>query len=356
METQILSTEDPEQRRTAVQAAVDLLTQGGVVALPTETVYGLAADATNAEAVAKIFSAKERPTFDPLIVHLPHKDRLAEVAAVPQEFSQTVRQLVETFWPGPLTLILPKTAAIPDIVTSGQPTVAVRMSDHPIFKRVVTSLARPLAAPSANRFGRISPTSAKAVQQELEGRIPLILDAGACLHGLESTIVKIEPGEKKPIFRVLRAGPITKEELQPFGKVIFASHIKPKGTGEGQKPARDENQALEAPGQMESHYAPLTPLRLVMDPKTWSPEPEKRYALLSYRGEPKDGYLELADWQEVMMLSPNAGKHTEAAVRLFYCLRYLDALGVDEIIAEPVSEVGLGVAIMERLRRAAHKS
>jgi L-threonylcarbamoyladenylate synthase len=344
MDTKFCATDEPESMKAAVRQAVDLLTVGEIVALPTETVYGLAADALNAEAVAKIFAAKDRPAYDPLIIHLPHKDRLADVAVVPEELKQTVIQLVETFWPGPLTLILPKNPAVPDIVTSGLPTVAVRMSDHPVFKRVITALGRPLAAPSANRFGRISPTSASAVLKELEGRIPLIVDGGACLHGLESTIVKVEAGEGRPLLKILRAGPVLKEDLQQFGKVVYLN-----------KPKKDRETAPEAPGQVESHYAPRTPLRMLADPKSWQPDPGKRYALLSYRGESKDGHMHLADWEEIVMLSPGSGKLSEAAVRLFFCLRQIDDLGVDEIIAEPVTDVGIGVAINERLRRAAIK-
>ena len=341
MQTIVAETDRPDRLKEAVRQAVELLSRGEVVALPTETVYGLAADALNPDAVAKIFAAKERPAFDPLIVHLPHRDRLEEVAVIPDDIAKTVAQLVENLWPGPLTLVLPKTDAVPDIVTAGLPTVAVRMSANPIFRRIVTSLARPLAAPSANRFGRISPTSAASVVKELGDRIPLVVDGGACHQGLESTIIKIVPrAEGKPIFQVLRAGPITKEELQPYGKVVFANNVSDK---------------TEVPGQLPSHYAPRTPLRLLESPRDFVPDPEKRYALLSYRGDEEDGYLSLTDWHFTVTLSPGSGKLPEAAVRFFHCLRQLDECGADEIIAEPVPERGVGVAIVERLRRAAAK-
>lgn len=339
METELLHTDQAATMHDAVRRAVAALEAGEVVALPTETVYGLAGDALNPEAVAKIFAVKERPSFDPLIVHLPHKDRLPEVAVVPEEIAPVVLRLTEMFWPGPLTLVLPKAAAVPDIVTSGLPTVAVRISAHPVFRRVITSLGKPLAAPSANRFGRISPTSASAVIKELAGRISLVVDGGACSHGLESTILKIESAPGKPLLRVLRAGPLTKEDLQPFGKVLY------------ERPAPAATP--EAPGQLSSHYAPSTPLRLLGAPEDFTPEAGKRYVLLSFRGDADDGYLELADWEQVVILSPGSGKLPEAAVRLFHCLRQLDEFGVDEIIAEPVREHGLGVAIMDRLRRAA---
>jgi L-threonylcarbamoyladenylate synthase len=199
-------------------------------------------------------------------------------------------------------------------------------------------LGNPIAAPSANRFGRISPTSASATEVELGGRIPLIVDGGACREGLESTIVAVETGERRPQLRVLRAGPVTREQLRKFGKVV-------KGRRVTDRP--------EAPGQVESHYAPRTPLMLFERIEEFRPEPGKRYGLLSYRGEGKRSWVEAYDWAEIEVLSPGSGKLAEASVRLFYAMRRLDEAGLDGIVAEPVSEVGLGVAIMDRLRRAA---
>ncbi|MFZ4764756.1 MAG: L-threonylcarbamoyladenylate synthase [Roseimicrobium sp.] len=340
METRILPTAEPAQLNDAAGEAVRLLSEGEVVALPTETVYGLAADALNASAVAKIFEIKERPTFDPLIVHLPHKKDLDMVADVPESIAPVVKKLAEKFWPGPLTLILPKKPCVPDIVTGGLPTVAVRSSGNYVFTRVARNFERPLAAPSANRFGSISPTSAAAVMAELGGRIPLILDGGGCHHGLESTIIRIEPGTPKPRFIILRPGPITQDDLKEFGVVVLLKNLK----GE-EKP--------EAPGQLASHYAPRTPLRLLESPDDFIPEPGKTYALLSYRGDADDGYADLTDWKGVHVLSPGKGKLIEAGVRLFYALRELDKLGVDEIIAESVPTHGIGLAIMDRLSRAA---
>lgn len=337
--TSVLPTDQPPLLHTAVDQAVRLLQSGEVAALPTETVYGLAADALNPAAVAKIFEAKERPTFDPLIVHLPDKKQLDTVAEVPPEVQKLVIQLIERFWPGPLTLVLPKKPCVPDLVTAGLPSVAVRVSSNPVFKRVVQALGRPLAAPSANRFGSISPTSASAVLAELDGRIPLILDGGACMHGLESTIIKVEAATPKSLITILRPGPITAEDLKVYGKIVRVT-----------RSVVDE--ATEAPGQLASHYAPRTPLRLLAKPSDFIPEPGKSYALMSYRGEEKDGYLDLADWRQVMVLSPGNGKLPEAAVRFFYVLRELDKLGVDEIIAEPMHEHGMGAAMMDKLRRA----
>lgn len=328
---------DFEDWREAVAEAIAVLEGDGVVALPTETVYGLAADAFNAEAVARVFEVKERPSFDPLIVHIGHKRDLDLVAKVPEELEEVVDELVEAHWPGPLTLVLPKREDVPDLVTSGLGTVAVRLSAHEVMRAVAREI--PIAAPSANRFGRISPTSAQAVMEELGGKIPLVIDGGACRDGLESTIVAPEMTEKGPILRLLRPGPIPKEELRKIAKVV--------------KPKRSKEDHVEAPGQIESHYAPATPLVVVERPEDFIPEEGLRYGLLSYRGEGKGSLMEATEWAHTEVMSPGKGKLAEGAVRLFYCLRSLDAAGVDVIVAEAVSETGVGVAMMDRLRRAA---
>ncbi len=352
METRTLATDLPDIFKQAVSEACALLAAGEVVALPTETVYGLCADALNADAVAKIFTAKDRPAYDPLIVHIPHKKDLDMVADVPPEIAATIKKLIDRFWPGPLTLVLPKKACVPDIVTSGQSTVAVRTSKDLVFTRIIRTYGKPLAAPSANRFGSISPTSASAVKAELDGLIPLIVDGGACMFGLESTIIKVEPDSPKARITILRPGPITVEDLKLFGRVVVPGKTKVRGpTG----PASIAPLAPEVPGQLASHYAPKTPLRLLESPADFIPEEGKRYALLSYRGEPDDGYIELVDWAGIQVLSPGKGKLPEAAVRFFYALRELDKLGVDEIIAEPMATHGQGLAMMDRLTRAAAK-
>ncbi len=342
MPTPILQTDTGPLMHQAVEEAARLLRAGEVVALPTETVYGLAADALNPQAVAKVFEAKERPSFDPLIVHLPNKKMLEEIAEIPEGIRPVVQKLTEKLWPGPLTIVLPKKPCVPDIVTAGLPSVAVRVSKNAVFRRVAEALGRPIAAPSANRFGSISPTSANAVVAELDDRIPLIVDGGACLCGIESTIIKVEPGTPKPIITILRPGPITPEDLKVYGRVVQAKRTV-------------VDEATEAPGQLASHYAPRTPLRLLSKPSDFKPEPGKRYALMSYRGDSSDGYTELTNWEHVQILSPGKGKLPEAAVRFFYVLRELDKLGVDEIIAEPMFEHGMGIAMMDKLRRAAVK-
>ena len=328
---------DFEDWREAVAEAVALLENGGLVALPTETVYGLAADAFDAEAVAKVFEVKERPSFDPLIVHIGHKRDLDIVANIPEELDEIVDELVSNYWPGPLTLVLPKKEDVPELVTSGLETVAVRMSAHEVMRAVAKEI--PVAAPSANRFGRISPTSADAVMEELGGKIPMVIDGGACRDGLESTIVAPEMSEKGPVLRLLRPGPISREDLRKIAKVI--------------KPKKTKADHIEAPGQVESHYAPTTPLVVIDKPSDFVPEEGVKYGLLSYRGEGNSSLMEATDWAHVEIMSPGKGKLAEGAVRLFYCLRNLDAAGVDVIVSESVSETWIGVAMMDRLRRAA---
>jgi L-threonylcarbamoyladenylate synthase len=307
-------------------AAVELLRQGEILALPTETVYGLAADGLNPVAVAKIFEAKGRPRFDPLIVHLPDRDWLERVADIPEQDRQLVAKLAEKFWPGPLTMVLPKKEIVPEIVTAGLETVAVRISAHPVFAEIVQAFGKPLAAPSANRFGRISPTTAKHVSDELNGHIPLIIDAGPATHGIESTIVAIHSGK----IELLRRGPVTSEQLSEFGKVAV-------GTERGK---------ISAPGQLPSHYAPKAPLRIVEDIRSF--KSVGRCALLAWTPAKKDGrFVAIRNLSEKQDLR-------EAAANLFRYLRELDALGVDLIAAERVPDQGLGAAILDRLQRAAH--
>ena len=310
--------------------AVTLLHAGEIVGLPTETVYGLAADALNPIAVAKIFEAKDRPRFDPLIVHLPDPDWLKRIADLPAKDRPLILKLVEKFWPGPFTMVLPKREIVPEIVTAGLDTAAVRMSSHPVFAEIVRLFGKPLAAPSANRFGRISPTTAQHVQDELGGRIPLIINAGPTQHGLESTIIAIRDGK----IDILRRGPISAEQLSEFGKVDIVA------------PA----EKVFAPGQLPSHYAPKTPLRLVEGFDSFSPKPNQHCALLAWNAiENDERFIAIRNLSEGKDLR-------EAAANLFRHLRELDALDVDLIVAEPVPDQGLGAAIMDRLRRASQGS
>jgi L-threonylcarbamoyladenylate synthase len=311
-------------------AAVELLREGEIVALPTETVYGLAADALNPIAVAKIFEAKERPRFDPLIVHLPDRDWLEKVVDLPAQDRQLILELADTFWPGPFTMVLPKREIIPEIVTAGLDTVGVRVSVHPVFSEIIRALGKPLAAPSANRFGRVSPTTAQHVLDELKERIPLIIDAGPTLHGIESTIVAIRAGG----IHILRCGPLTKEQLSEFGKIDNVASAE----------------KVSAPGQLPVHYAPKTPLRLIDDVNSFSPDKNQRVGLLAWNPiESKKNFAAVRCLSERQDLR-------EAAANLFRHLRELDVPNIDLIVAERVPDQGLGAAIMDRLRRAVHRS
>jgi L-threonylcarbamoyladenylate synthase len=324
--TQILPSRTPEERAEAVARAAELLRGGGIVALPTETVYGLAADALNAEAVAKVFDAKERPRFDPLIVHLPDLGWLERIAAIDPDVRNLTERLTTRFWPGPFTIVLPRRDIVPDIVAAGLETVAVRFSAHPVFAEIIQAFGSPLAAPSANRFGRISPTTANHVLDELDGRIPLIVDGGPTAHGLESTIVVLRNNR----IEILRRGPVTEEELSEFGEVTNAAATAHP----------------EAPGQLPTHYAPQTPLILVEDATTFAAPLGKRCGLLSWTSQPSASFAQgrfLSQRQDL----------TEAALNLFRCLRELDRESLDLIVAEKLPEKGLGAAINDRLRRAA---
>ena len=313
----------PATRDSIARAAV-LLRQGGVVAFPTETVYGLGALAFDARAVARIFEIKGRPSFDPLIVHVADRPMLAEVAAAVPPAAET---LIERFWPGPLTLVLAKRPAVPGLVTAGLSTVAVRMSDHAVARALLEAVGSPLAAPSANPFGGLSPTRAEHVARMLGDRVDLILDGGATMHGIESTIVALEP---RPV--LLRPGAVTVERIEAaIGPLERATR----------------GSAVRAPGQLAQHYAPATPLRLI-DPKL-VPEPERRRAgVITLRDDAYEGY-------SASRTLSRRGDLREAAATLFEMLHALDALGLERIDAAPVTESGLGLAIMDRLRRAASR-
>lgn len=332
MKTEVVAAIHDRRRRpqtAATARALQLLRKGEIVALPTETVYGLAADALDSIAVAEIFEAKERPQFDPLIVHLPERAWMERVAEVPGEDRKLIEKLIARFWPGPFTLVLPKREIVPDIVTAGLATVAVRISAHPVFSEVIRAFGKPLAAPSANRFGRISPTTAQHVRDELDGRIPLIVDAGPTPHGIESTIVSVRAGG----IDILRQGPITADVLSRFAKISIIALP----------------QKISAPGQLLSHYAPKTPLHLIENADSFSPEQDQRVGLLAWNMmRNKDRFAAVRPLSEQHDLR-------EAATNLFRHLRELDALGLDSIVAERVPEKGLGAAIMERLSRAAAK-
>jgi L-threonylcarbamoyladenylate synthase len=324
LKTEVLSAHEPG----TVDRAAELLAQGEVVALPTETVYGLAADATRLDAVLKVFQAKSRPRFDPLIVHLPDARWVERLVKIEDAVRTTFDGLRNAFWPGPLTFVFPRHPVIVDVVTSGLETVAIRLSSHPVFSRIVRAFGGPIAAPSANRFGRISPTTAGHVREELDGLIPLIVDAGPSLHGLESTIVALRNGR----IEVLRRGPITVEQLAEFGEVaVIGPTLHP-----------------EAPGQLPSHYAPRTPLILVDDAAAFACPGSKRCGLLGWKTRSLENFA-VSRWLS------REQSFTEAATNLFRSLRELDTEGLDLIVAEKLPDEGLGAAINDRLSRAATK-
>ncbi len=302
------------------------LLNGELVAVPTETVYGLAADATNGTACAKIFAAKGRPQFNPLISHVPS----LEAAQEHGEFGEEALKLARAFWPGPLTLVVPKkkTSPISDLATAGLETVALRVPDGPVMRFLAEKTGRPLAAPSANRSGRISPTRADDVIADLGSSLSFVIDAGPCPVGIESTIVGLIDG--KP--RLLRPGGLAREDIE---KVLGAPL---HGTG-----TDTTLDAPAAPGMLSSHYAPNA--SMVLDACEASPED----ALLSFGPDPLPGAGQaLAE----VNLSPS-GDLAEAAANLFQAMRTLDSSAANTIRAQIIPNFGLGEAINDRLRRAA---
>jgi L-threonylcarbamoyladenylate synthase len=314
----------PANDLIALGDAAAVLQRGGLVAFPTETVYGLAADAFDPQAVARIFEVKERPAFDPLIVHLAEAASLDWVAVADDPRAAA---LAARFWPGPLTLVLPRRPELPDIVTSGLDTVGVRVPAHPAARALIAAAGTPLAAPSANPFGYVSPTTAEHVAELLGDAVELVLDGGPCRVGLESTILSLV-GE--PV--ILRPGGLPREALE-------------EALGTTLRVAADGERPL-APGQLRRHYATRTPLTILEGKAEAAPPGSGRVGLLAQRQSHAPGYA------AVEVLAPDGAPAT-AAARLFAALRRLDALGLDRILAEPCQETGLGHAIMDRLRRAA---
>lgn len=311
---------------TDISRAKALLEAGLLVAIPTETVYGLAANALNPDAVAAIFQAKNRPHFDPLIIHTSPMERVVDWV---EEFPAEARLLARSFWPGPLTLLLPKKAIIPDLVTSGSPRVAIRIPRHPLTQALLESISFPLAAPSANPFGYVSPTTAQHVADQLGDRLAYILDGGPCQVGIESTIVGWEEGRAV----IYRKGGIPVEVIEKkIGKVA----VKPHSTSRPQ-----------APGMLQSHYATRTPIR-ISDFQTikWDTM-GTRIGIIAFR-QPVSGIP-----LEYQVVLSHRGDYAEAARNLFAGLRRLDDLNLDLILAELLPEEDLGRAINDRLRRAA---
>ena len=306
-----------------IQKAASLLIAGEIVAIPTETVYGLAGNALHGAAVAKIFDAKNRPHFDPLIIHVPDWEAVKLYA---DDVPDDARKLAEKFWPGPLTLVLPKKAHVPDLTSAGLDTIGIRCPNHPLTRQLLKQLPFPLAAPSANPFGYVSPTTAHHVNQQLGDRIPYILDGGACEIGIESTIIGFE--DSHPV--VYRFGGLTLEEIE---SVVGPLKTRAHSTSNPR-----------APGQLKSHYAPRK--RVVLgDISAMRSDPAyQNAAIISFKTDYHTPYQ--------VLLSPNGSLH-EAAHNLFAALRKVDEFPVDVVLAERVADEGIGRAINDRLNRAA---
>lgn len=309
--------------REGIIAASEVILRGGTCAFPTETVYGLGADALNPDAVAKIFEAKQRPFFDPLICHVSDIESFLQITDNPD---QIVLDLAERFWPGPLTIVCQKKEIIPALVTSGLPTVGVRIPSHPVALALLKECRHPVAAPSANPFGYLSPTSAAHVEEMLGGRIDALLDGGKCTVGVESTIVQLVEGS----LYILRPGGLAAEEIE-------------KVTGKKLK-YKTDSVVPDAPGQLESHYAPESILKIINEGEEVDGDD---CALLAFRSNSRRN-----NFKSVEILSPS-GNIREAAANLFAALHRLDAMHAKIIYAEEIPETGIGAAIMNRLRKAA---
>lgn len=304
------------------------LERGDLVAIPTETVYGLAGMALNEHALVKIFETKNRPFFDPLIMHVADREMVDECVL---DFPQVLARLADHFWPGPLTILLPKRNNVPDLLTAGSSLLAIRIPQHPLTLELLRLLAKPIAAPSANPFGYVSPTTAQHVADQLGDKLAYILDGGSCKVGLESSIVSFQDGK----LVLHRRGGISEQELEEVAGAKIHSKLQ-------------ENSNPQAPGQLDKHYATKTPLKLVSDlanELNILQQTAKSFGVLSFKAINSGNYP-----IEVLSLT---GDDKEAARNLFASMRRLDSMGLDLIIAEQIPEYGLGAAINDRLRRAA---
>lgn len=314
---------------SSIVKAVALLNQEQIIGIPTETVYGLAGNIYSSKAIERIFAMKKRPFFNPLIVHIKSAAALSEIA---RDIPEKAALLAKAFWPGPLTLVLKKQIAIPDLVTGGKDTVAVRVPNHPVALALLNQLAYPLAAPSANPFGSISPTTATHVADYFAEELSMVLDGGACLRGIESTIIGFENGE--PI--LYRLGSLAAEDIEAVvGPVKMITH---------------DDIAPAAPGMLSKHYAPLTTTFLTADvKKKLITVPNQKIGVLVFQKRIEDSNIAQ---QEV--LSPT-GNLEEAASQLYAALHRLDNSHLDCIIAERFPDFGLGKTINDRLKRATQK-
>lgn len=344
--TLILPAFSPVEMQVAIERGADILRSGGLVAFPTETVYGLGADATNATAVEGIFAAKERPHSDPLIVHLPDASKLLTVAASAPDLAF---ELAERFWPGPLTLILPRAPAIVPAVSAGGGTVGARVPRHAVALGLLQAAGVPVAAPSANRFMHTSPTTAAHVIADLGGRIDAVLDAGPCDVGVESTVLDLTSTPP----RVLRPGGVTLEELREVVADVVgieaAGHLSPAGP-----------QQAASPGQMERHYAPRTRLVVIDGDGAEALGALRAQAVDALDAGLRAGALvtdeeadELGDLPLTLVRLGPRGDLAAISRRLYAALRELDERGLDLLLAHTFGREGLGLALWDRLRKAA---
>ena len=343
-----------------LRRAADALRRGELIGMPTETVYGLAGNAFDAGVAAKIFAAKDRPTFDPLIVHVVRPPGplerevlsglddlgLVDVGRLPQLARERADVLLRRFWPGPLTIVLPRGERVPDLVTSGLSTVAIRMPSHPVAQSLLAEAGIPIAAPSANRFGRISPTTAAHVVEELGDRVGIVIDGGPCSVGVESTVISIDSDGE---LTLLRPGGTSVEAIEETASARLA-----------RAGAVREGTAAPSPGMSASHYAPRTPLSLFPGPEKL-PASAARIGVLGVFDSPDAARAAGADaWRRygvpvVLAALTERGDLEEAARNLFTRLRELDAGDVGMIlVVPPRGESGLALALADRLRRAAH--
>lgn len=315
---------------TDLHKAVETLMKGELVAIPTETVYGLAANATDDEALKKIYALKNRPFYNPLILHISSLKKLATIAA---EIPAAALKLAEAFWPGPLTLVLKKQPGISNVVTSGKETVAVRIPDHPLTLELLSRLDFPLAAPSANPFGQISPTSAQHVYDYFGENIEVILDGGECQKGIESTIV----GFENDIPVLYRLGSVSLEDIQRVvGEVLVYN--------------QESGNEIKSPGMLASHYAPRTTTYLTQDvDAALNLYPDKKIGLLLFQNTFENTKVSA---REVLSIN---GDFEEAARNLYAAMHRLDHLSLDVIIAQELPNTGLGKSINDRLTRASKK-
>ena len=310
-----------------IKYAAKQIRSGEVVAFPTETVYGLGADGLNPTAVAKIFEAKKRPSFNPLILHISSLNQFRDLVEVS---NPKIEKLVKAFWPGPLTIVATKKDVVPELVSADNPTVAIRMPNHPVAMELIKESRRPIAAPSANRFGFLSPTTAEHVEKQLGGNVGIILDGGKCKIGLESTIVEIS---KDNIF-LLRHGGIESKEIEKICGKLDIKEISQKSPN--------------APGQLLHHYAPTVPIKFLEELSILEAKNKKLAGLFF-----KENKTSLK-FEKVEVLSPS-GNLQEAAANLFRHLHTLESLDVGLIIVESIKKTGLGVAIMDRLEKATNR-